>query len=629
MAVTASGMRPLSPRLPPPVPAGNILPAGMESAVSSTSPRWDQRRERATSPAAIPTSLRLSGCQGLAGSVQSVPSGTMLPVPFPDSQFPAEVEQFGMERGPPGTPRTPRRSLHSTGVGQAGPRLSTPPRAPPVQLPAMPPDLGEADFRRPGKPLGFSASIGGEDQRRRERQQLREWAEQLYQEVARAERDRAELERQLAEEKVERIRLQSELEQQRRSFAELERLAAQGRAAGSAVGENGDLRKQLSAYAVEIEVLRKEKDNTGRTLRESQDAVLQQSQEKEGLMLTIQEHRRAHDETKKEIQGHLDRYGRLQSAHAEEKSRRQAAESRLEKELDAGDANLQVLQQRNLDEQSGIAKSLETAQRSLDHKDRHRNNLMSVVKDQRALLIELQDSYVQLTRDYRQFAQKVQAHQQHNLREMQEAEKVVVAQQEFTKQLLGQLRHGRELHAGHEQLWSEQAKQSEGELDKMNLHSRKAAETVRLSREEEAKRVDADNKRKQNEQAAVAARKQTKNARWKAISNPNMAQMMFTAVLGKQVDKITLKGHKDTRMLKVVIADGTSTLTGRSPPSFFSSMGKGSLQGLLKQKLLQSGPGDSTRLRMFFTSLGAFPQGATRAVLLGYHASSVIRLCLS
>jgi len=98
---------------------------------------------------------------------------------------------------------------------------------------------------------------------KQERQQFLEWGESLMKEVHILEKEKAEL--------------QTAQEQSRQRCLELERLVRQGVAqSGAAVAtaeENEDLRKQLSAYAVEIDVVREERDKLQRDLGQTRETI--------------------------------------------------------------------------------------------------------------------------------------------------------------------------------------------------------------------------------------------------------------------------------------------------------------------------------------------------------------------
>lgn len=126
-----------------------------------------------------------------------------------------------------------------------------PPPAPLPEPAAVPPEIS-ASSSLPVK----------ERQRKRDRQQIKDWGEQLYQEVANLQKERLQLKCLLTTAQESLSKQESELERTRQKCAELERLmresVAQNFHAASAVSENEDLRRQLSAYAVEIDELRKE-----------------------------------------------------------------------------------------------------------------------------------------------------------------------------------------------------------------------------------------------------------------------------------------------------------------------------------------------------------------------------------
>lgn len=103
----------------------------------------------------------------------------------------------------------------------------------------------------------------------RERRELIRWAEDLYREVAKLEEDRAALHRQL--------------EESRRRCAELDRLCRSDRSGSTAACENGELRKQLAAYAVEIDVLREENRSATQALYNANEEMQRLAGERDDL----------------------------------------------------------------------------------------------------------------------------------------------------------------------------------------------------------------------------------------------------------------------------------------------------------------------------------------------------------
>mmetsp|Transcript_23160 Transcript_23160/g.42645 ORF Transcript_23160/g.42645 Transcript_23160/m.42645 type:complete len:677 (+) Transcript_23160:187-2217(+) len=229
----------------------------------------------------------------------------------------------------------------------------------------------------------------------RERRQLIDWGENLYQQVDRLEQDKGDLERRYSDS-------QNELEQTRRRCAELERLLHEG-AGAPTVGENSDLRKQLAAYAVEIDVLREEKTGLERTIADAQHNLQRLGMERDGFMQQVNDWASSHSS----LQQKMDK---LDSDRANEVKLKAAAEGRLndtKKELTTAHESLQHEQEqhrRRLD-------ALRQVEQQLRLKDEQYGELLDVVQPLSDNLKLLQDNYVRQTREYEQFIESVRRKQ--------------------------------------------------------------------------------------------------------------------------------------------------------------------------------------------------------------------------
>mmetsp|Transcript_48463 Transcript_48463/g.113424 ORF Transcript_48463/g.113424 Transcript_48463/m.113424 type:complete len:774 (-) Transcript_48463:129-2450(-) len=229
----------------------------------------------------------------------------------------------------------------------------------------------------------------------RERRQLIDWGENLYQQVDRLEQDKGDLERRYMES-------QSDLEQTRRRCAELERLLHEG-AGAPTVGENSDLRKQLAAYAVEIDVLREEKAGLERTISDAQQSLQRLGLERDGYLQQVNDIASSHTSLQQKLE-------KLDSDRANEVKLKAAAEGRLndtKKELTTAHESLQHEQEqhkRRLD-------ALRQAEQQLRLKDEQYGELLDVVQPLTDNLKVLQDNYVRQTREYEQFIENVRRKQ--------------------------------------------------------------------------------------------------------------------------------------------------------------------------------------------------------------------------
>jgi len=123
------------------------------------------------------------------------------------------------------------------------------------------------------RPVGLALKVPPlHDIRQQQVQQQRDRGENLYQEVMhhdveRLESKKAQLEQSLLEAQQAPRRLEAELEQMRHRCAELERLVHVNTPVVAKADENEDLRKQLAAYAVEIDMRRSDTENEHADLR--------------------------------------------------------------------------------------------------------------------------------------------------------------------------------------------------------------------------------------------------------------------------------------------------------------------------------------------------------------------------
>lgn len=205
----------------------------------------------------------------------------------------------------------------------------------------------------------------------RKRHRHSNWSEQLSLEVERLKRRNLKLESILEEAGIAQQKLEDELDGAQRHRIELERLAHEGVASGSvavALGENDNLRKQLSAYAVEIDVLRKEKEHL--------------TKEKKHLAKHLEETQQAIQRLEVEIEQH----------HSSKRTLSQALE-------EAGHNSLV----HTADIAAISAKS--------SKKDKRLQELTDLVGLLRAAFAQLQDDYILQTKEFKHFIKKVREQQ--------------------------------------------------------------------------------------------------------------------------------------------------------------------------------------------------------------------------
>jgi len=122
----------------------------------------------------------------------------------------------------------------------------------------------------------------------REKQQLVEWGECLCKQVNDLQQEKFRGEQNAAANaaaaSASRRQLEEENERLRQWGSKLDRQANTSAAAGK---ENEDLRKQLAAYAVEVDALRDENEKSDQSRREAQKAVSRLTEEREELQRQI------------------------------------------------------------------------------------------------------------------------------------------------------------------------------------------------------------------------------------------------------------------------------------------------------------------------------------------------------
>jgi len=281
-----------------------------------------------------------------------------------------------------------------------------------------------------------------------------EWHNHVYDRVQRLETERSLLQRQLAQTRAEERRVEGECLELRVWNKELEgRLAnlpevthlsgaVQRVSFEAAAQENEDLRKQLSAYAVEIDVLRREKltltsaradaqtcvetlEGSNQELQrrcielddavERRDALASQLAESQVAVETL---RRSNEEMERrcaQLNGLLD---------IEVDMRRQAEDSNrdVRSELDVVSGSLQHA--RGRDAETRVA-TLHHEERENARKDQLLFDLQDLVESLHASISSLMERYVTQTREFDQFVVAVQHSHSGCLEELDEARHVV------------------------------------------------------------------------------------------------------------------------------------------------------------------------------------------------------------
>eukprot|EP00929_Paragymnodinium_shiwhaense_P111598 TRINITY_DN798_c0_g1_i1.p1 TRINITY_DN798_c0_g1~~TRINITY_DN798_c0_g1_i1.p1 ORF type:complete len:873 (-),score=211.76 TRINITY_DN798_c0_g1_i1:146-2764(-) len=386
----------------------------------------------------------------------------------------------------------------------------------------------------------------GLERQRLERRQLVEWGENLYQDVSRLEQEKAQLEKQIAKEQADRGALEGELETMRKRCAELELHHEKGEQAG--MEENGSLRKQLAAYAVEIDVLRQERETGQSALREAQEAVHRLTLEREGLVRSLQELERSH----KDVAQRNDHLEGLLSAHGSDK---QAVEGQLHSamsELGVVGASLQLVHDKGSESQRVAEKAVAEAERSAAEKDERIAALIDVIQPLRDQLHTLKENFVKQTREFGQFISSVRSQQKQAHNAIQMVTSSLTAQWQESKdlpRLLERLQTASEgLKVGQQQQlgeWQRTHKDLQQELGK-------AKHSVALSSEEHEK-LRSDLKIKETKEQL---RKVCRKGRLQKILDPNLASQMSLICSGFAIlEKVNAKGSKKEHRKVMVDVD--------------------------------------------------------------------------
>ncbi|CAJ1376475.1 unnamed protein product [Effrenium voratum] len=328
-----------------------------------------------------------------------------------------------------------------------------------------------------------------------EQTQLADWAEHLHEEILALTKERDSLAASLASAQAESVQTRMGLEQAERRCAELERLGG----GSTDVGENADLRKQLRAYAIEVEKLRRDMEGLHASNSVSTQVLQKMHAEREELQ---EKHLRLQDEHRQ----NLDECKRLSDLHGSERQHRQRLESQFQGQSSEKEAEATMRQ----------------------------------------------ESFVEQTRKYQELAKSVRNQQQELSRDCQEAEELAQHTEKFAGELKQLLGHTREANSAGEDQWKQEAHRLDEELRKLTTHHREAAKTVR-----ELRQADDKRKAKESQQADQELQRSTEKAKKKMerdglMTNPNIIRQMAQAMTGIEVEKIDQKSRAEKRLLKVI-----------------------------------------------------------------------------
>ncbi|CAJ1340957.1 unnamed protein product [Effrenium voratum] len=374
-----------------------------------------------------------------------------------------------------------------------------------------------------------------------EQTQLADWAEHLHEEILALTKERDSLAASLASAQAESVQTRMGLEQAERRCAELERLGG----GSTDVGENADLRKQLRAYAIEVEKLRRDMEGLHASNSVSTQVLQKMHAEREELQ---EKHLRLQDEHRQ----NLDECKRLSDLHGSERQHRQRLESQFQGQSSEKEAEATMRQEILQREHQKNWEELQKAHSAHQEKDGAFRALAQLAQDAMAMVAELQESFVEQTRKYQELAKSVRNQQQELSRDCQEAEELAQHTEKFAGELKQLLGHTREANSAGEDQWKQEAHRLDEELRKLTTHHREAAKTVR-----ELRQADDKRKAKESQQADQELQRSTEKAKKKMerdglMTNPNIIRQMAQAMTGIEVEKIDQKSRAEKRLLKVI-----------------------------------------------------------------------------
>jgi len=225
-------------------------------------------------------------------------------------------------------------------------------------------------------------------------------------------------------------------------------------------------------------------------------------------------------------------------------ARRGAAEAGRAAESEAMHESLQVAQTQSQDEQNHLSFTLEEVKRSNNEKDSRLKGFVDVIQDLMALVAGLQESHVQQTRDFDNLVGSIQQQQMAKEGIAQEAAHILTEHHHLAQQLVEQIGRVQDLYAGSEDLWHEERLRMKSQVLQLTQSNQSAAENSRTFRDE----LNCRN-------ALNLVRRVKKLAHQKERANGNILREMIEALSGLPVVKVSIKGRRQCRYLKVRCGD--------------------------------------------------------------------------
>lgn len=450
-------------------------------------------------------------------------------------------------------------------ASSAGPRAAADTGGRPLQLPAAPTELSNSvvpslptagSMTSPRSdwasgqalPNGDSMDISGSggfpsDRQHLGRRQLVEWGDQLYREVGRFEQDKTSLEQTLVE-------YQTEIEQLRRRCIDLEHYAAglaiSPRDAVVATAENGELRKQLAAYAVEIDVLREERESGNHALREAQEAVEHLKLERDGLKRSLMEL----DQRTVEHSSRCEHLEGLLNSHKDHHNVTEGQLMRTKHQLDVAGASLSLAQDSYAAThriQSQAERDVAEAEKRASEKEQKIQALIEVIQPLREHLSGMQDAFVKQTREFQGFIQQVRQKQQQAVKDVSAVSMNITAHWEDAQELPQLLETVSQAHENAEQCQSQQLKELQTAHQVVASQLTNTQEMHRRTAEDGAAAHNESRMMEHKEELRKANRKN----RLVALFHANIAkQMIMVCIDGLSVMKVHNRTATDRRVKK-------------------------------------------------------------------------------
>jgi len=282
-----------------------------------------------------------------------------------------------------------------------------------------------------------------------EKRQLIEWGDGLSKQVNSLQQEKLRAEQSgvasAATASASRRQLEEENERLRRCCSELERQANASVAAGK---ESEDLRKQLAAYAVEVDAQRDELDTSERSRREAQAAVRRLTEEREDLQSQVES---------------LKRIEEAESLKCKEvvPDQNETNDQEAKLEVNINQLNAEIARQRE-----------------------HSQALAKAAKSWSESYSQLQEGFVAQTREFAKFVAHGKEQHRQVQEELEAARREVKKKSEVAEQLQSELATAQHLHTEESRWWQEQVNSRAAEVQTGAADTEERVTAERLRTEE-------------------------------------------------------------------------------------------------------------------------------------------------